>query len=267
MITGDQLFKVRALGRGERGRGTVQQVGDLADGQGDLLGRAASTENLVSGRAKSPNRHGEDDEDIDLDELDPMANESPYLSNRTPSHPYHHDLLHEHTSDQSPQRLFLQCLLLEAGILFHSVFIGMALSVATGTEFIVLLIAISFHQTFEGLALGSRISGLIPSLFSASSPKPWLMALAYGATTPIGQAIGLWMHELYDPASMTGLLMVGITNAISSGLLLFAGLVQLLSEDFLSDRSYEVLKGKRRIEACISVALGGLLMAIVGAFA
>ena len=75
------------------------------------------------------------------------------------------------------------------------------------------------------------------------------------------------MHELYDPASMTGLLMVGITNAISSGLLLFAGLVQLLSEDFLSDRSYEVLKGKRRIEACISVALGGALMAFVGAFA
>jgi zinc transporter ZupT len=157
--------------------------------------------------------------------------------------------------------------LLEAGILFHSIFIGMAVSVATGTEFIVLLIAISFHQTFEGLALGSRISALIPSLFDASSPKPWLMALAYGTTTPIGQAIGLWMHELYDPASMTGLLMVGITNAISSGLLLFAGLVQLLSEDFLSDRSYEVLKGKRRIEACISVALGGALMAFVGAFA
>ncbi len=75
------------------------------------------------------------------------------------------------------------------------------------------------------------------------------------------------MHKLYDPASMMGLLSVGITNAISSGLLLFAGLVELLAEDFLSDRSYEVLRGRRRIEACVSVAAGGVLMAIVGAFA
>lgn len=44
------------------------------------------------------------------------------------------------------RKLLLQCLLLEAGILFHSVFIGMALSVATGTSFIVLLVAISFHR-------------------------------------------------------------------------------------------------------------------------
>lgn len=38
----------------------------------------------------------------------------------------------------------LQCVLLEMGILFHSVFIGMALSVSVSTEFVV-LIAIVFH--------------------------------------------------------------------------------------------------------------------------
>ncbi|OJJ46315.1 hypothetical protein ASPZODRAFT_133349 [Penicilliopsis zonata CBS 506.65] len=168
---------------------------------------------------------------------------------------------------QNPQRQLLQCLLLEAGILFHSIFIGMALSVTTGTPFIVLLVAISFHQTFEGFALGARIASLIPDLFAPDSPRPWLMALAYGTTTPIGQAIGLVLHNLYDPASTTGLLMVGITNAISSGLLLFAGLVELLAEDFLSESSYETLQGRRRIEACISVASGALLMAFVGAFA
>ncbi|KAL4902488.1 Zinc/iron permease [Aspergillus multicolor] len=168
---------------------------------------------------------------------------------------------------QNPQRQLLQCLLLEAGILFHSIFIGMAVSVATGTSFIVLLVAICFHQTFEGFALGARIASLIPDLFPPSSMKPWLMSLAYGTTTPIGQAIGLILHNLYDPASATGLLMVGITNAISSGLLLFAGLVELLAEDFLSEESYVTLRGKRRFEACMAVAAGALLMAFVGAFA
>jgi zinc transporter ZupT len=216
---------------------------------------------------------GDSDSDLgDFEALDPIADESAALS-----HPHQRNwsgreddaLGHQHveSDDQNPQKLFLQCLLLEAGILFHSIFIGMAVSVATGTQFVVLLIAICFHQTFEGFALGSRIAALIPKLFDANSPKPWLMALAYGTTTPIGQALGIWMHRLYDPASKAGLLTVGVTNAISSGLLLFAGLVQLLAEDFLSDRSYEVLRGRRRIEASLAVALGGLLMAIVGAFA
>jgi zinc transporter 1/2/3 len=97
--------------------------------------------------------------------------------------------------------------------------------------------------------------------------KPWLMALAYGTTTPIGQAIGLAIHRLYDPESMTGLLTVGMMNAISSGLLLFAGLVELLAEDFLSDASYKTLRGKRRYQACGSVVAGALLMALVGAWA
>lgn len=169
----------------------------------------------------------------------------------------------EKTEAQNKKQL-LQCLLLEAGILFHSVFIGMALSVATGTSFMVLLVAISFHQTFEGFALGARISAI---RFPEGSLKPWLMALAYGTTTPIGQAIGLAIHTLYDPASETGLLTVGFMNAISSGLLLFAGLVELLAEDFLSDESYVILQGKRRLQACASVVGGALLMALVGAWA
>jgi zinc transporter ZupT len=134
----------------------------------------------------------------------------------------------------------------------------------SGTSFAVLLVAISFHQTFEGFALGSRISAI---QFPAGSLKPWLMALAYGTTTPIGQAIGLAIHTLYDPASQIGLLTVGFMNAISSGLLLFAGLVELLAEDFLSDESYVTLQGKRRLQACASVVGGAALMALVGAWA
>lgn len=93
------------------------------------------------------------------------------------------------------------------------------------------------------------------------------MALAYGTTTPVGQAIGLAVHRLYDPEGEMGLLMVGVMNAISSGLLLFAGLVELLAEDFLSDKSYKVLRGRKRIEAGVSVVAGGMLMALVGAWA
>lgn len=228
----------------------------------------------------------EDDSDLDMDELDPIPDESGLLNGHSkhkgkrPANGHLHppgntdrasfqsevsDLSMPLPDAHNEQRQVLQCLLLEAGILFHSVFIGMALSVSTGPAFIVLLIAISFHQTFEGLALGSRIAAI--QSFSTGSPKPWLMSLMYGITTPIGQAIGLAVHGLYDPASQVGLLMVGIVNAISSGLLLYAGLVQLLAEDFLSDQSYIDLTGRRRLEACAAVFGGSMLMALVGAWA
>lgn len=216
-----------------------------------------------AGRARHDDDDDEDRESMDLelnmDELSTVP-----LDGGKPSHGPKSPTVPHMPTPEEQRRLMLQCLLLEAGILFHSVFIGMAISVATGPPFVVFLVAIAFHQTFEGLALGSRIAGLhLPK----SSPRPWLMVLAYGTTTPIGQAIGLIVHNFYDPMSQTGLLMVGFMNAISSGLLLFAGLVQLLAEDFLSDKSYKTLHGRRRVNAFVAVIGGALLMALVGAFA
>ncbi|KAH6684962.1 zinc-regulated transporter 1 [Plectosphaerella plurivora] len=168
------------------------------------------------------------------------------------------------TPAQKHQKDILQCMMLEVGILFHSIFIGMTLSVSTGNTFVILLIAISFHQTFEGLALGSRIAAIS---WHKGAVQPWLMALAYGCTTPLGQAIGIATHALYDPESEFGLVLVGTMNAISSGLLVFASLVELLSEDFLSDESWRVLRGKKRVVACLLVFAGAFGMSIVGAWA
>ncbi|KAF5020924.1 hypothetical protein F66182_7076 [Fusarium sp. NRRL 66182] len=168
------------------------------------------------------------------------------------------------TPEQQQRKELLQCVLLELGILFHSIFIGMALSVSIGNEFIILLIAIVFHQTFEGLALGSRIASI---KWPKGKMQPWFMALAYGCTTPLGQAIGLATHTLYSPSSEVGLIVVGVMNAISAGLLTFASLVELLSQDFLSDESWRFLRGRKRVYACLLVFFGAFFMSLVGAWA
>ncbi|KEZ44089.1 hypothetical protein SAPIO_CDS3846 [Scedosporium apiospermum] len=49
---------------------------------------------------------------------------------------------------------------MEAGIIFHSLIIGVTLVVSGDSFFITLFIVIVFHQFFEGLALGSRIASL-----------------------------------------------------------------------------------------------------------
>ena len=48
--------------------------------------------------------------------------------------------------EQKRKKAVMQVFLLEMGILFHSVFIGMSLSVTVGNEFVILLIAIVFHR-------------------------------------------------------------------------------------------------------------------------
>ncbi|KAG5928719.1 hypothetical protein E4U42_000083 [Claviceps africana] len=49
-------------------------------------------------------------------------------------------------------------LVMEAGILFHSLLIGLTLVVAGDSFFLTLFVVILFHQMFEGLALGTRIA-------------------------------------------------------------------------------------------------------------
>ena len=50
------------------------------------------------------------------------------------------------SEEQKHKKEKLQLILLEFGILFHSIFIGMALSVTAGSVFVILWIAVSFHR-------------------------------------------------------------------------------------------------------------------------
>lgn len=108
------------------------------------------------------------------------------------------------------KKMSLNITLLEGGILFHSVFVGMTVSI-TIEGFVVLLVAIVFHQLFEGLGLGSRIAA-VP--YPKTSPRPWILVVAFGTTAPIGQAIGLITRNTYDPNSAFGLIIVGVFNAM-----------------------------------------------------
>lgn len=108
------------------------------------------------------------------------------------------------------KKMAMNITLLEGGILFHSVFVGMTVSI-TIEGFVILLIAILFHQMFEGLGLGSRIAA-VP--YKQGSIRPWVLVVAFGTTAPIGQAIGLLVRGSYDPNSAFGLIIVGVFNAM-----------------------------------------------------
>ena len=122
---------------------------------------APSREGLLKSQRDSTQTDDRESLDLELsfEELRP----SPEPSQQRKSEPGLASLQHVPNADEQ-KRMMLQCVLLEAGILFHSVFIGMALSVATGPTFAVFLIAISFHRVSPIFFFGFLV--LVTHLFT-----------------------------------------------------------------------------------------------------
>lgn len=153
-------------------------------------------------------------------------------------------------------------LILEFGVIFHSVIIGLNLG-TVGEEFSTLYPVLVFHQSFEGLGIGARMSA-IP--FPPGSYLPWILCLAYGLTTPIAIAIGLSVRDTYSAGSFTASVVSGVLDAMSAGILLYTALVELLARDFLFNpmRSRD---SKRLWFMIVCVVLGTMLMALLGKWA
>ncbi|EGO58599.1 zinc-regulated transporter 1 [Neurospora tetrasperma FGSC 2508] len=176
---------------------------------------------------------------------------------------------HAFLTGESPasERIFREqiaaFLILEFGVLFHSVIIGLNLGVV-GEEFSTLYPVVVFHQAFEGLGIGARLSSIpFPKRLSW---MPWALCVAYGLTTPIALAIGLGVATTYESAGFTASIISGVLDSISAGILLYTGLVELLARDFLfnPDRT----RDKTRILFMLACLFAGcILMALLGKWA
>lgn len=120
-------------------------------------------------------------------------------------------------------------LVLEFGVLFHSVMIG--LDLGSTDEYKTLYPVLVFHQAFEGLGIGARMS----SIPFPDDKKfwPYLFALAYGLCTPIAIAIGIGVRTSYSGDTYVASVVSGVLDAISAGILIYTGMVELLGRDFM----------------------------------
>lgn len=126
----------------------------------------------------------------------------------------------------------LKMQVLELGIVSHSIIIGLSLGVSQSPcTMRPLIAALSFHQFFEGFALGGCISEAQFKTLSAT-----IMACFFGLTTPLGVAIGTAISSNFNPHSPGALITEGILDAFSAGILVYMALVDLIAADFLSKR-------------------------------
>ncbi|KAI0843636.1 hypothetical protein F5Y06DRAFT_255426 [Hypoxylon sp. FL0890] len=182
-----------------------------------------------------------------------------------------HRVAQSFTTNTQYDNEYTGVLVLEAGIIFHSVLIGIALVVASDGFFVALFVVTLFHQMFEGLALGTRIVSVGlrarvdggnarhtppaenqhlsvqgPSYTdnsnsldgtkdreSLSVPKKLLMATAFAVTTPVGMGIGIGALEQFNGKDRGTLIALGTLDAVSAGILVWVGVVEMWARDWM----------------------------------
>ncbi|KAL0905957.1 hypothetical protein M5K25_024410 [Dendrobium thyrsiflorum] len=151
------------------------------------------------------------------------------------SHSHPHGHVHAHDDEgqvSSHVRHVVVSQILELGIVSHSVIIGLSLGVSQSPCTIrPLIAALSFHQFFEGFALGGCIS---QAQFKNSAAAA--MASFFAITTPAGVGVGTALARQYNYRSPRALVVEGLLDSVSAGILIYMALVDLIAADFLSRR-------------------------------
>ncbi|CEP15951.1 hypothetical protein [Parasitella parasitica] len=153
--------------------------------------------------------------------------------------------------------------ILELGIVMHSILIGITLSTTGNSEFTTLLIALVFHQFFEGMALGTRLNEMSYKTWY----KPVLLGLLYIIMTPIGIAIGIGIRSSFNANSYSAVLSSAILDSLSAGILLYNAYVSLMSMEISHSTAFHDASTTRKVCSFISMYVGAGLMSLIGEWA
>jgi len=180
------------------------------------------------------------------------------------AHDHNHDHVHSIILDPKVQRT-ITAYLLEFGVTVHSVFIGLTVGVADYSTLQALLVALCFHQFFEGVALGSRIADAnLPSHFNE-----FLLTFIFSVAAPLGIGIGIAVVATLDANGEGFLLVQGTFDGVCAGILLYIGFM-LLFKDFPEDMEKHCRghPNEKYMRAAMFVCLwlGAGLMAYIGKY-
>ncbi|KAL5580692.1 hypothetical protein UlMin_013134 [Ulmus minor] len=160
------------------------------------------------------------------------------------------------------QRLVSQ--VLEIGIIFHSVIIGVTMGMSQNQCTIrPLVAALAFHQIFEGMGLGGCIAQAGFSFVTTA-----YMCFMFAVTTPMGIVLGMILFSAtgYDDSSVNALIMEGLLGSFSSGILIYMALVDLIALDFFHNKMMTSNSSLKKL-SFIALVLGSTSMSILALWA
>ncbi|KAI9268944.1 ZIP zinc transporter-domain-containing protein [Phascolomyces articulosus] len=154
-------------------------------------------------------------------------------------------------------------IVLELGIVIHSIIIGLTLGFSSNEGFTALFIALVFHQFFEGLALGTRINEMEHKNYI----KPLIMGLIFSLTTPVGVAIGIGVNLTVNPFSQSSVLGQAILDSLAAGILLYNAFISLIAGEINHNAAFRRSSLPYKAICFLSLYIGAALMALLGKWA
>lgn len=234
---------------------TAKRTDEDSNQSPDLMGIALSQQSTVTDNSYWPKHDAQADTERQQQEESNSRKRSSILGGGT---------LMESTENKSErdnlQGQLTTTFILEFGVLLHGVFIGLLMS--TTNEPVILTVVFAFHQCFEGLGLGSRLA-------TTTWPRngkwwPYIFSVMYAASAPLATVVGLVVQP---QGSASQLLVTGIFNSISAGILIWTGLVELLAREFLFDPEMQKSSLSIKLAAFGGVAFGACMMAVLARWA
>ncbi|KAK8121356.1 high-affinity Zn(2+) transporter z.t1.c1 [Apiospora kogelbergensis] len=186
---------------------------------------------------------------------------------------------------------------LECGILFHSLLIGITLVVTGDSFFFTLALVISFHQLFEGIALGSRIAelglarvqviaarassygtmgeegaevplvGIIQTSPGVSTEWKFVLASGFAFVTPLGMVVGMAVLHRFNGNDPSTIWVLGSLDAFSAGILVWTGVVEMWARDWLDGGEMAHENNVRTGVGLLGLLSGMALMGVLGKWA
>ncbi|KAM0039675.1 putative zinc/iron permease [Helianthus debilis subsp. tardiflorus] len=92
-----------------------------------------------------------------------------------------------------------------------------------------------------------------------------IMAIFFSLTTPVGIAIAIRISKIYREESSTSLIVEGVLNSCSAGILVYMALVDLLVAHFMNPRMQSNLR--LQLGANVSLLLGAGCMSFLAIWA
>jgi zinc transporter ZupT len=188
------------------------------------------------------------------DHLRPIGSTSISTSSHLDSNNY---IIIKSIENQVFKKQLFKLIIFECSVALHSVIIGFNLGILSTDnlpKIKTLMIGLGFHQFFEGFSLGTMIIDIQKLSWNMNI----LFILAYALTAPIGIVIGILTSN-----TTTSDYMNGIVNGFAGGFLIYAGLVEILYEEFKKETSSKKVSIQQRPVMCMSMILGAAFMAIL----
>ena len=163
--------------------------------------------------------------------------------------------------------VLVKAYMMEFSVGIHSVIIGLGIGFMSGEENVellkVLIIAIVFHQFFEGVGLGTTLH---EARYQLGKWQTALFVFLFSMMVSFGIIIGIVLVYYNGEVETTDeLYATGILNALAAGILIYIALVEMVAEDFHSAAIAN--RGFLKFQMFVALMVGTMFLAVLAIWA